>query len=143
MNWGYKILSVYVLFIIGIMFLVYNSTQQKFDLVQPDYYAEELKYQNVINAEVKANELGGTLKTIRKEGYLMVILPSGFKNFNVNAAAHLYYAADEKRDIYKQFEVKNGVFQVDLPSNINGAYTLKLNVEMKGNQYYYEQKLFF
>ena len=62
-NWGYKILLVYGLFVIGIMFLVFKSTQQKYDLVQKDYYADELKYQNVIDASQKAKDLGGELKT--------------------------------------------------------------------------------
>jgi hypothetical protein len=142
-NWGYKILLVYALFILGIMFLAYKSTQQKFELVQKDYYADELKYQNVIDASQKAKNLGGELKTIRKGGNLIVVLPDGFKHALVKGTAHLYYAADEKRDISKSFETNNGEFNIALLTIMNGSYTLKLNVEMDGVQYYYEQKLFF
>ncbi len=142
-NWGYKILLVYALFIVGIMFLAYKSTQQKFELVQKDYYADELKYQNVIDASQKAKDLGGELKTVRKGGNLIVVLPDGFKHALVKGTAHLYYAADEKRDISKSFEASNGEFNIALLTIMNGAYTLKLDVEMDGVRYYYEQKLFF
>jgi hypothetical protein len=142
-NWGYKILLVYALFILGIMFLVYKSTQQKFELVQKDYYADELKYQNVIDASQKAKDLGGELKTIRKGGNLIVVLPDGFKHALVKGTAHLYYAADEKRDMSKSFETNSGEFNIALLTIMSGAYTLKLDVEMDGAQYYYEQKLFF
>jgi hypothetical protein len=142
-NWGHKILLVYALFIVGIMLLVYKSTQQKFELVQKDYYADELKYQNVIDASQKAKDLGGELKIVRNGGNLIVVLPDGFKHALVKGAAHLYYAADSKRDISKSFETNNGEFNITLFSINSGAYTLKLDVEMDGAQYYYEQKLFF
>jgi hypothetical protein len=142
-NWGYKILLVYGLFVVGIMFLVYKSTQQKFDLVQKDYYADELKFQNVINASQNAKDLGGELKTLRKGGHLIVALPQGFHNATVKGTAHLYYAADEKRDITKEFETNTGEFEMELLTMMNGSYSLKLNVVKNGEQYYYEQKIFF
>ena len=142
-NWGYKILIVYGLFVVGMMFLVYLSTQQKFELVQKDYYADELKYQNVIDASQKAKDLGGELLTVIKGGYLIVSLPNGFKNASVKGKAHLYYAADEKRDISKSFTTDNGVLNMELFRTMNGAYTLKLNVEMNSELYYYEQKVIF
>ena len=142
-NWVNKILLMYALFVLGIMFIVYKSNQQKFDLVQKDYYADELKFQNVINASQKAKELGGELKTIRKGGHLIVELPAGFHQTTVKGTAHLYYAADEKRDISKEFVATAGEFDMELLTMMSGAYTLKLNVEMKGEQYYYEQKIFF
>jgi hypothetical protein len=142
-NWGYKILLVYGLFVIGIMFLVFKSTQQKYDLVQKDYYADELKYQNVIDASQKAKDLGGELNTERKGGHLFVSLPESFHKTTVKGTAHLYYAADDKRDISKEFVTTNGEFDMELLTLMGGAYTLKLNVEMDGVAYYYEQKLFF
>ena len=142
-NWGYKILLVYGLFVAGIMFLVYKSNQQKFDLVQKDYYADELKYQNVIDASKKAKDLGGELKTIKKGGHLIVELPAGFHQSTVKGTAHLYFAADEKKDITKDFFTASGEFDMELLTMMSGAYTLKLNVEMNGGQYYYEQKIFF
>jgi hypothetical protein len=143
LNWGYKIILVYGLFVLGMMFLVFKSTQQKYDLVQKDYYAEELKFQNVIDASQHAKNLGGELITSRQAGHLLITLPVGFQNAKVIGSAHLYYAADENKDINSVFETTNGKFKVELLSKMSGAYTLKLNVDMKGEQYYYEQRIFF
>ena len=143
LNWGYKIILVYGLFVLGMMLLVFKSTQQKYDLVQKDYYAEELKYQNVIDASQHARDLGGELMTSKQAGHLLVTLPAGFQNANAKGTAHLYYAADENKDIAKEFETTNGLLNIELLSKMSGAYTLKLNVEMKGEQYYYEQRIFF
>ena len=49
MNWGYKILFVYIAFVAGILAMVFGSSSQKVDLVTPDYYAKELKYQDKID----------------------------------------------------------------------------------------------
>lgn len=142
-NWGYKILVVYGLFVLGILFLVFKSNQQQFDLVQKDYYADELKYQDVIDASQKAKDFGGELIVVKKGGYLNVVLPVGFKNKAVKGVAHLYYAADEKKDITKKFETSNGEFSMELLTIMSGAYALKLNIVLNGEQYYYEQKIFF
>ena len=61
MNWGYKILLVYVVFVAGIMFLVFKSSSQKMDLVTTDYYAKELKYQQKIDAMNKVQKLSDTV----------------------------------------------------------------------------------
>jgi hypothetical protein len=142
-NWGYKILMVYGLFVVGMLFLVFKSTQQKYDLVQKDYYADELKYQQVINASAKAKALGGELKTERRGGHLIIALPAAFHQATVKGKAHLYYAADDKRDISKEFVTVNGEFDMELLTIMSGSYTLKLELEMEGVAYYYEQKLFF
>ncbi len=142
-NWGYKIIVIYGIFVIGILFLVYKSSQQKMDLVQKDYYADELKYQNVINASQNAKDIGGTLTTIRKGGHLLVGLPASFHNEKVKGVAHLYYAADETRDISKSFITSTGEFEMELLTMMSGYYTLKLDLDLNGKQYYYEQKLTF
>jgi hypothetical protein len=50
-NWGKGIVLVYSLFVLGILFLVYQSKQQKLDLVYDDYYAQELMFQNQTSCE--------------------------------------------------------------------------------------------
>jgi len=142
-NWGHKIVLVFGVFVIGILFLVYKSSQQKMDLVQRDYYADELKYQDVINASKNAKEIGGNLNIIRKGGHLLISLPASFHNASVKGVAHLYFAADEKRDISKSFETSTGEFEMELMTMMNGYYTLKLDIDLNGKQYYYEQKLNF
>jgi hypothetical protein len=61
MNWGYKILFVYAIFITGILFMVFKSATQKMDLVTPDYYAKELKYQEKIDESNRVNALSEEL----------------------------------------------------------------------------------
>lgn len=133
---------VYLFFVAGIIFLAIKSSMKKFELVQPDYYADELKYQSVIDATQRAKEIGGALIIKQELGKLMVKLPSGFTNTTIKGKAHLYYAADIKKDITKNFETSNGELMIELVSTTKGNYTLKLDLERNGVTYYYEQKIF-
>ncbi len=142
-SWGYKILIGYAAFVIGMLFLAYQSTQQKFDLVVKDYYGEELKYQNVIDASDRAAALSGSVVTSVKEGKLFVLLPEAFKGVETKGTAHLYFPADEQRDLKKTFTCNNGSFEMELLAKMQGHYILKLSVEKQGVKYYFEKKILF
>jgi len=142
LNWGYKIMIVYLFFVAGIIFLAIKSSMQKFELVQPDYYADELKYQSVIDATVRAKNIGADIVVKQEAGKIVIQLPNEFVNSFVKGKAHLYYAADIHKDLLKHFETKTGAVIVELLSNTKGNYTLKLDLEKGGVSYYYEQKIF-
>ena len=133
---------VYSFFVVGMLFLVIKSTMQKFELVQPDYYADELKYQTVIDASQRAKNFQVELNVQKQTGKLNIMLPKEFSNKRVTGKAHLYYAADIQKDIVKKFETNNGTFTIETFSTTKGNYTLKLEVMKEGVSYYYEQKIF-
>jgi hypothetical protein len=141
-NWGYKIMFVYLFFVAGIVFLVVKSSMQKFELVQPDYYADELKFQSVIDATLRAKQIGGTIVIHQEADKLSLQLPAAFVNATVRGNAHLYFAADINKDLTTSFETNSGELTIKLNPSIKGNYTLKLDVEKNGVTYYYEQKIF-
>jgi hypothetical protein len=133
---------VYLFFVVGIVLLAIKSSMQKFELVQPDYYADELKYQSVIDATVRAKNIGADIVVKQEAGKIVIQLPNEFENTLVKGKAHLYYAADIHKDLLKHFETKTGTVIVELLANTKGNYTLKLDLEKGGVSYYYEQKIF-
>jgi len=141
LNWGHKILVVYLIFVGGILFLAIKSSQQKFDLVQQDYYDAELKYQEVINATRHASELGADLGVLVRGSYLHITLPPTFQKSETQGEAHLYCIADEKGDMTKQIKSNNGELVLELLTRMKGNYTLKLTIQNKGVDYYFEKKI--
>jgi hypothetical protein len=141
LNWGHKILVVYLIFVGGILFLAIKSSQQKFDLVQQDYYGAELKYQEVINATRHASELGADLGVLVRGSYLHITLPPTFQKSETQGQAHLYCIADEKGDMTKQIKSNNGELVLELLTRMKGNYTLKLTIQNKGVDYYFEKKI--
>ena len=140
-NWGYSIIIVYVLFVGGILLLAYKSSQQKFDLVQSDYYGAELKYQKVIDATQRASNLLDALQVETKGSLLHVTLPKNLQTSSSKLSIEMYCIADEKGDMKKEILVQNGVFDIELLSTMKGNYTLKLSVDNNGVNYYFEKKL--
>ena len=75
MSWGKKIMFVYIVFVAGILFLVYKSSSQKVDLVTPDYYKKELAFQHTIEERERANALSGKTGFCQIDSGLVITLP--------------------------------------------------------------------
>ena len=57
MNWGNKIILAFVLFVIFLGILVFRSVNNNVQLVAPDYYEQELTYQDEIDKINNEKEL--------------------------------------------------------------------------------------
>lgn len=142
MNWGYKIVLVFAVFISGILYLVVSSFSQNTDLVATDYYEQELKYQTTIDATVRANALSEKVKCSVVNDTMFITFPAEMKNIKLNADIWLYFIADKKRDIKKTIETREGKTFLPLTAANKGMHDVKINWVAAGNEYYYEQKIF-
>ena len=143
LNWGYKILIVYVLFVAGILCLVYMSSKQTKDLVTENYYAEELKYQKVIDQSSNTASLSSPLEIRKQDDEIILYFPSEFFNVNTKGNWLLYYAADIAMDQSGTFEMKHGETNIILPHGPHGLYTLKLSWHALDKDFYFEHDITF
>lgn len=142
-SWGHKILFVYLGFVIGIMVLVFLANQQKFDLVTPNYYDAELKFQNVIDQEQRVTELSAPPKIAHSVNSVSIQLPDEFLDRNVTGELYLYRPSDASKDLKANFETTKSLVEVSFKNNLSGAYELKLSWQADGKTYYNEQRIFF
>jgi len=142
MNWGYKILLVFAVFVSGILYMVYSSFNHNIDLVSTNYYEEELKYQDVIDATERANGLSAKLICEVRDDTLYVKFPAEMKQRQVKAELWLYFVADKKKDIKTSMVTSTGQLSVPLTSFNKGMHDVKVSWEAEGAQYYFEQKIF-
>lgn len=142
MNWGYKILTVYGIFVAGILFMVFKSSQQNFDLVTEDYYAKELKFQQQIDAAGRANALSEPVRAEIKNNELLVHFPKDFAGKKIDGEIQLYYAADKTKDVVKSFSTTDNTAILLMPANTIGKHELHLKWNVDGLSYYFEQKIF-
>lgn len=141
MNWGYKILIVYLAFVGGIVVMVVKSSTQKIDLVTIDYYAKELKYQERIDAIKRTEALSSKVKYEVKNGKVVITLPAAFNLKAVNGNVLLYYAADNSKDVKKDFTTNNTTITMELPNAAKGSYQLQVNWISEGYAFYFEENL--
>lgn len=142
MNWGYKIILVFAVFVTGIIYMVVSSFSKNIDLVATDYYEQELKYQTTIDATERANALSAKVICSVKNDTLFITFPAEMKNIKLNAEVWLYFIADKKKDIKKTIETLDGKTFLALPAANKGLHDVKVNWVAAGNEFYYEQKIF-
>ena len=142
-SWGHKILFVYLAFVVGILFLVYKANQEKFDLVTPNYYDAELKFQKVIDDRQNVSQLSSPPKITHSVNSVGIQLPNEFLNKEVKGQIYLYRPSDASKDLQRNFSTNKSFIEVALNKDLSGAYEVKLSWQADGKTYYNEQRIFF
>ncbi|MFN8244440.1 MAG: FixH family protein [Ferruginibacter sp.] len=142
MNWGYRILIVYLAFVGAILFVAFKSAGNKEDLVTPDYYAKELQYQQRIDAIDRTNKLSAAPSFEVTAGKVQVSFPAEFNGRKLNGNITLYCPSDEAKDVKHDFECNGDPVQMEIPKDRAGAFSLQLNWQAGGTTYYFEKKIF-
>ena len=133
----------YMIFVAGIVFLVFKASSQKFDLVTKDYYEQELKYQEIIDQSANTARLSALVVVDQSPTNLKISFPVDMKDKKKTVEFYLYYPADANRDFRKKFELNENEFSQPLPAAMKGVYELKLRWGVSGVKYYFEKKLTF
>jgi hypothetical protein len=142
MNWGTKILLVYIAFIAGILFMVFKSSTQNNDLVTTDYYEKELKYQDKIDEIKRTDALSAPVEYNIKDNSLSIIFPKDFAGKKLIGEAVLYCPSDEKKDMKKSFSILDENLEMLLPAGSKGLYELHVSWQDGGVTYYFEKKIY-
>jgi hypothetical protein len=141
-NWGTKIIFLYVGFIILIGTLVWKSTQTKFDLVSEDYYAQEVGYQKRLDAQsATAGLIQKPVMSVNEEA-IIIFFPQAFSGKDIQADLKLYNPANAALD--KQFDklqAKDGRITIERKGLPASRYTGKLSWQCEAKIYYQEAEL--
>ena len=127
MNCGKSIVLVYLFFVVGIVYLVYRSSQQTIDLVDKNYYQKEIQFQNEIDATNNANKHGliPTIKKIDNIEYL--VIPDTSKS-KLHGLAHFYCPSNSKNDVMMELPLStNGKWTLPSKQIKSSAYQVKVN----------------
>lgn len=142
MNWGHKIIIVFTLFAAGILTLVTKSMRTTIDMVNKDYYAEELQYQQVINGQQNAGKLSAPVQITQSATAVVMQLPPELHGRTLQGQVLFYRPSDSGKDITLPLQPDpQGMQQVAIDQFIRGGYRVKVKWEMDGQPYYQEQYL--
>jgi hypothetical protein len=138
-NWGLRIILLYSGFVIFMLLLVYKCTQQKYDLVAKDYYAQELAYQTVIDGDRNKMQLQTPIKIEQQGTNLIVQLPESQTGLQ-KGKMFFYRPSDASKD--KIIDLTSIHTIVDGKDFIPGVYKIKLTWENEGKNYFDEQSIY-
>jgi nitrogen fixation protein FixH len=141
MNWGYKLVAVFVVFAGMMGFMVYRCFNTNTDLVEKEYYKSELRYQEVIDGRDNANKLSAAPQLTQSGSDIILQMPEEMKNASVSGAVLFYCAYDATKDRKLPLAIdKNGV--QSFSSKVKpGRYIVKIDWNKDGRNYYAEKNI--
>lgn len=143
MNWGYKIILVFVIFASGILTLVIKSMRTRVDMVTGDYYAEELKYQQNIDAQKNAHRLSGPVTVAQTGDSIEIVFPQECMGKELNGGITFYRPSDSRRDFTVPAQPDaQGKVLVSRARLDRGNYRIKVQWVSEGIPYFLEKQFF-
>ncbi|MGL1886832.1 MAG: FixH family protein [Reichenbachiella sp.] len=140
MNWGHKITITFILFAAFLAALVTVCVRQDFFLVAPDYYEEELTYQDQIDRKNNYNALSEKPSISVSADNVQVSFPSSIKD--PEGKVKFFRASHAGLD--REFEIQlneNNIQSFPLTEFVGGKWTVKLLWSIGDTSYYVEQTI--
>lgn len=142
MNWGYRIVVAFVLFMTFIVSMVVYVSTKGADLVAEDYYMQEVNYQDIIDAKSNSVELKQQLKITQDAQKVVMFFPKGVAQ-NIEGTIHFYHPQHTDKDLVKAIALSDQKIQSINKSDLTkGNYIVKLLWEEAGKSYYIEKSCF-
>jgi hypothetical protein len=135
MNWGNRILLLYLAFVALIITLVVISISQKVDLVAPDYYAKELKFESEIVKMKNEAALVEKPKVSLSNDQLLISFPSAFKDKKITGSVLVYKPSDANADFTQAIDAIKG--EVNIATQNFSAGMRKVKIDWKVDSLYY------
>lgn len=140
MNWGYRIIIFFSAFVAFMAFMFYKCLQQDFDLVAPDYYAQELAYQEQIDQLNNTQSLNKKPTWEFDDTDFILVFPNTITTGKIN----FFRPSDDELDQEKLVVLDNQLQQkFDLDQFQQGIYMIKLSWSNNGTDYYMEERVRF
>ncbi len=139
-NWGTGIFIFIGLFLLSMFALVYFSMQQRFDLVETEYYPQGLEYQKQIERIANADQLSGRISIVQEPGFLLFRYPEAMRDKKTSGIVYLFRPSDQDADFTDSLRFDSTLVQrIPLDRLKSGRYIAKISWTMNGKEYYYEE----
>jgi nitrogen fixation protein FixH len=142
--WPIAIIAFFVVLLTGIVVFIVFATRNKMELVRPDYYEEEIRFQaqldrlnrtRPLNAQV-AIAYDANLRCIR------VTLPSAHAHRPTTGRIHFYRPSDASLDREVQLVVnRDGLQQVDTQKLQPGLWRVRIYWRSDDQDYFFDQSI--
>ena len=128
LNWGHGLAIALGCFIIFIIFLIliFPMGKQNAEMISNNYYEEELKYQDVIDAKNNAAKLEKTPTYKATSEGILISFPDNIKVDKDIANFVLFRTEDSNLDVKKEVTLQHNLFLIPKKVISKGSYTLKL-----------------
>lgn len=143
LNFGYKIVILYISFVALIVTLVYKCFNYKVDLVSKDYYAKELAFQDKIDASLREAHSNSTINYTTTKNGILFFVDSSLATKKINGTITFYRPSNSALDIVKPIQFNAGKQIIPFTGFKKGHYKIQLDYTIDDLTYYKEHNLEF
>jgi hypothetical protein len=142
MNWGYRILLLYLSFVGAILFMVFTAAMQTNEMEDDQYYVKELKFQQYIDGKNNLNKLNTKPTYSVSNEFVHIQLPVELSKNIKNGKIRFLKPDAKKFDLNLSLQVDNqGKMYIPISSFVKGFYKVQIEWTHENVFYYNEQEL--
>lgn len=144
MNWGRGVWLIFGGFVVFILGCVAFASLQRFDLVTPDYYAQQIGYQNQIEKNARTARLTERPRIEFRAGdrSLAVSFPAMFDPAQTQGLISLFRPSNSSWDRTVPIALDAAGMQIiPAESLVRGYWKVKVDWQSNGETYYFEQPI--
>ncbi|MES2566871.1 MAG: FixH family protein [Bacteroidota bacterium] len=142
MNFGNKITILYLSFVSLIITLVTLCYKQDVELVSADYYAEEIQFQDKIDATSNAKKSESSIHHLVTENEIIFTVDSAMQSKDLKGTITLFRPSDSKMDMSYLMEFRNNQQIIESKTLTRGIYKLQLSWVSNKIPYFKEEVIF-
>ena len=142
MNFGGKIVILYLSFVTLILTLVFNCYSMDVDLVSSDYYAQEINFQQKINATNNEKDLKSSITHSLNNTSITLNIDSALMSKDFNGTINFFRPSDSKKDVQLKMNFVNNEQVIDTKQLVHGAYKMQLSWTSNQKNYFKEEVIF-
>ena len=144
--WPYAIMATFVLFAGYIGYMVQRALRTTVDLVSPDYYQQELRYQQRMESVARTQALPAPVRVQYEPAAqrLTLALPPALAAQAVRGQVHFFRPSDQKLDFTLPFAPGGARHAQQLSTRRlqAGLWRLRLDFTASGQRYFIEKELY-
>lgn len=140
-NWGTGITLVIIAFMGFILFMVFKATQTNPDLYAEDYYAQEISYQQRINALSNGRTVGDDVQISDSDQRILLEYPEGLLATSSKAQIEFFRPDNAALDRSFAINLQGSSAQLSKTELLPGRYNVRLRWNMNGQPYALERSI--
>jgi len=144
-NWGTGIVIAFVLFISFILYFVLTITFQSeyaYDLVDEEYYKEELKHQQVIDKQENTKLLSSKILITKNENGFEIEFPKEINQETIGTV-NFYRPSTKVLDFSIPLKVHNNKMNITHSNLVSGNWNITIEFTSNSEEYLFKKSVIY
>jgi len=143
-NWGTGVVIAFIFFISFILYFVIAMNTDKnldHDLVNENYYKQELEFQNDINKEKNAKTLDSKILWKKTAEGLVLTFPAELDDKVIKGKVFLYRPSNKQLDFETTILLSNHNLLIPDKRLLDGRWNIKIDWSYKDSKYMFKEEI--